>query len=99
MGSAFIITTRSLATSLVQIDHAGTLYSAIAIAQGIGTLISGPLFANLFRLGMHLGTVWMGLPFFQASLFFAVAVAAVWHVRIGPSPRSNDEEEQDPLLS
>ncbi|KAJ9483350.1 hypothetical protein VN97_g10057 [Penicillium thymicola] len=99
MGSAFIITTRSLATSLVQIDHAGTLYSAIAIAQGVGTLISGPLFANLFRLGMHLGTVWMGLPFFQASLFFAVAVAAVWHVRLGPSPRSNDEEEQDPLLS
>ncbi|KAJ5945417.1 hypothetical protein N7516_005585 [Penicillium verrucosum] len=99
MGSAFIITTRSLATSLVQIDHAGTLYSAIAIAQGVGTLISGPLFANLFRLGMQLGTVWMGLPFFQASLFFAVAVAAVWHVRLGPSPRSNDEEEQDPLLS
>ncbi|CAI7649697.1 unnamed protein product [Penicillium viridicatum] len=98
IGSAFIITTRSLATSLVQIDHAGTLYSAIAIAQSVGTLISGPLFANLFRLGMHLGSVWMGLPFFQASLFFAVAVAAVWHIRLGPSPRANDEE-QDPLLS
>ncbi|CAI7599947.1 unnamed protein product [Penicillium glandicola] len=97
IGSAFMITTRSLATSLVQPDHAATLYSAIGIAQGGGTLLSGPLFANLFRLGMHLGPVWMGLPFLQASLFFAVAVAAVWHVRLGPSP-ANDEE-QDPLLS
>ncbi|KGO74874.1 Major facilitator superfamily domain, general substrate transporter [Penicillium italicum] len=98
IGSAFMITTRSLATSLVQPDHAGTLYSAIAIAQGLGTLVSGPLFANLFRLGMHLGTAWTGLPFLQASLFFIVAVTAVWHVRLGPSPRANDEE-QDPLLS
>lgn len=97
IGSAFMITTRSLATSLVQLDHAGTLYSAIAIAQGVGTLVSGPLFANLFRLGMHLGTAWIGLPFLQASLFFVVAVTAVWHIRLGPSPRANDEE-QDPLL-
>ncbi|KAJ5245554.1 hypothetical protein N7489_005650 [Penicillium chrysogenum] len=97
IGSAFMITTRSMATSLVQPDHAGTLYSAIAIAQGVGTLLSGPLFANLFRLGMHLGTAWMGLPFFQASLFFVVAVTAVWHIRLGPSPRANDEE-QEPLL-
>ncbi|KAF3026097.1 hypothetical protein E8E15_005491 [Penicillium rubens] len=98
IGSAFMITTRSMATSLVQPDHAGTLYSAIAIAQGVGTLLSGPLFANLFRLGMHLGTAWMGLPFFQASLFFVVAVTAVWHIRLRPSPRANDEE-QEPLLS
>ncbi|KAJ5788834.1 uncharacterized protein N7518_005845 [Penicillium psychrosexuale] len=98
IGSSFMVTTRSLATSLVQPDHAGTLYSAIAIAQGAGTLLSGPLFANLFRLGMHLGPAWMGLPFFQASLFFVVAVTAVWHVRLGPSPRTNDEE-QEPLLS
>ncbi|KAJ5458653.1 Major facilitator superfamily domaingeneral substrate transporter [Penicillium sp. IBT 31633x] len=98
IGSAFMITTRSLATSLVSPDHVGTLYSAIAIAQGMGTLISGPLFANLFRLGMHLGNAWVGLPFLQAALFFAVAVAAVWHVRLGPPTRANDEE-QEALLS
>ncbi|KAG0158351.1 MFS multidrug transporter, putative [Penicillium digitatum] len=98
IGSSFTVTTRSLATSLVQLDHAGTLYSAISIAQALGTLVSGPIFANLFRLGMHLGTAWMGLPFLQASLFFVVAVIAVWHIRLGLSPRAN-EEEQDPFLS
>jgi len=97
IGSAFLVNTRSLATSLVLPDHVGTLYSAIAIAQGLGILISGPLFANLFRLGMHLGKAWLGLPFLQAALFFVVAVAAVWHVRIEPT-RGNDEE-QEALLS
>ncbi|KAJ5188076.1 Major facilitator superfamily domain general substrate transporter [Penicillium cf. griseofulvum] len=99
IGSSFMITTRSLATSLVQPDHAGTLYSAIAIAQGLGTVVSGPLFANLFRLGMRLGPAWMGLPFLQASVFFVFAVTALWHIRLGRSPRANDEEqEQEPLL-
>ncbi|OQE40910.1 hypothetical protein PENCOP_c005G08128 [Penicillium coprophilum] len=100
IGSSFVISTRSLATSLVQPDHAATLYSAIAIAQGVGTLVSGPLFAKLFQLGMHLGPAWTGLPFLQASLFFAVAVTALWNIRLGPSPQANDEEqEQEPLLS
>jgi MFS family permease len=100
IGSSFMISTRSLATSLVRPDHAGTLYSAIAIAQGLGTVVSGPLFANLFRLGMRLGPAWMGLPFLQASVFFVIAVTALWHIRLGLSPRANDEEqEQEPLLS
>ncbi|KAJ5581546.1 hypothetical protein N7535_000166 [Penicillium sp. DV-2018c] len=98
IGSAFIITTRSLATSLVRPDHVGTLYSAIAIAQGLGTVVSGPLFAKLFQLGMHLGNVWLGLPFLQAAIFFGVAVIAVWHVRLRRSPRP-DDGEQEPLLS
>ncbi|KAJ5779998.1 hypothetical protein N7457_005158, partial [Penicillium paradoxum] len=96
IGSAFSVNTRSLATSLVPPNHVGTLYSAIAIAQGVGTLISGPLFANLFRLGMHLGYAWTGLPFLQAALFFVVAVIGVWHVRLGPPPA---DDEQEPLLS
>ncbi|CAG8087386.1 unnamed protein product, partial [Penicillium salamii] len=96
IGSAFFVTTRSLATSLVLPDHVGTLYSAIAIAQGLGLLVSGPLFANLFRLGLHLGKAWLGLPFLMASVFFSFAVVAVWNVKLEPS-RGSDEEE--PLLS
>lgn len=92
IGTAFLVTTRSLATTLVLPDHVGTLYSAIAIAQGLGILVSGPLFANFFRLGMHLGTAWLGLPFLQAALFFVVAVAAIWHVNLEPT-RGDDEQE------
>lgn len=98
LGSSFMITTRSLVTSLVSPDHVGTLYSAIGVSQAIGTFVAGPLFAYLFQLGMHLGDAWMGLPFLQAALFFVVATVAVWQVRLQPSP-SEDEEQREPLLS
>lgn len=99
IGSSFLVTTRSLATALVLPDHVGTLYSVIAIAQSVGMLVAGPLFANLFRLGMHLGNAWMGLPFLQASLFFVMAVAAIWQIRLGTPARGNNDEDQAPLLS
>ncbi|KAJ6054656.1 hypothetical protein N7444_003754 [Penicillium canescens] len=93
MGMAFAVNSRSLATALVLPDHVGTLYSALAITQSAGMLVAGPLFANLFRLGMHLGNAWIGLPFLQASLFFVIAVVAVWRIRLGPSRISDEEQE------
>jgi MFS family permease len=96
LGSAFTITTRSLVTSLVVPDHVGTLYSAIGVSSSIGTFIAGPLFAYLFKLGMHLGNAWMGMPFLQASLFYLAATVAVWWVRMG---RSTQDEEEEPLVS
>jgi MFS family permease len=93
MGMAFAVNSRSLATALVLPDHVGTLYSALAITQSAGMLVAGPLFANLFRLGMHLGNAWLGLPFLQASLFFVIAVVAVWRIRLGPSRISDEEQE------
>ncbi|KAJ5114323.1 hypothetical protein NUU61_000082 [Penicillium alfredii] len=99
LGAAFLVTARSLATSLVRPDQVGTLYSAIAIAQAAGMLVAGPLFANLFRLGMHMGSVWMGLPFLQAAAFYAAATVAIWWIRLG-SVRSGEEEwEIQPLLA
>lgn len=92
LGSAFMITARSLVTALVVPDHVGTLYSAIGISQSVGMFIAGPLFAYLFKLGMHLGNAWMGMPFLQTSLFYVIATVAVWRVRIGRSTRDETEE-------
>ncbi|KAJ5948335.1 hypothetical protein N7466_001350 [Penicillium verhagenii] len=89
--AAFMVTTRSLATSLVLPDHVGTLYSALAISQSIGTFVAGPLFAYLFRLGMHLGSAWMGLPFLQAAVCFGFATAALWRIRLNRSLQSDEE--------
>lgn len=97
LGSTFPISSRSLATAIVQPDHVGTLYSAIAVAQSVGLLVSGPLFAGLFRLGLHLGDAWMGLPFLQAALFYVVACVAVSCIRLRSSQRNGQEEEQEPL--
>lgn len=98
LGSAFLITARSLVTGLVPPDHVGTLYSAIAISQSLGILIAGPLFAYLFRIGLHLGGAWMGLPFLQAGLFYVIATLAMWCIRV-PRATQDENEEAEPLLS
>ncbi|KAJ5100024.1 hypothetical protein N7532_007025 [Penicillium argentinense] len=82
LGLGFLITTRSLVTALVLPSHIGTLYSALAISMSVGILISGPLFAYLFRIGMHLGNAWMGLPWLQASLIFGLVTIAIWRIRV-----------------
>ncbi|KAJ5578742.1 uncharacterized protein N7459_007706 [Penicillium hispanicum] len=100
MGSSFLVTNRSLATALVLPDHVGTLYSAVTLSQSIGTVIAGPLFAYLFKLGMHFGDAWMGLPFLQAALFYVVATVAVWNIRLSRKPSSSEaDEECEALLS
>lgn len=96
LGSGFMTASRSLVTSLVVPDHVGTLYSAIGVSCSVGTFIAGPLFAYLFKLGMHLGNAWMGMPFLQASLFYLAATVAVCWVRMG---RSTQDEEEEPLVS
>jgi MFS family permease len=98
LGSAFLITARSLATSLVPPDHVGTLYSAIAISQSLGILVAGPLFAYLFRIGLHLGGAWLGLPFLQAGLLYVIATVAIWCIRV-PRAAEDENEEAEPLLS
>ncbi|KAF7720138.1 Uncharacterized protein PECH_001148 [Penicillium ucsense] len=97
LSTAFGITARSLVTSLVAPDHVGTLYSAITISQSIGILVAGPLFAYLFRTGLHLGGGWMGLPFVQAGLLSFIATVAVACVRV-PSPTCPAVEEEEHLL-
>ncbi|KAJ5994791.1 hypothetical protein N7481_001768 [Penicillium waksmanii] len=96
IGLGFLVATRTLVTALVLPNHIGTLYSALAISQALGGLIAGPLFAYLFRLGMHLGNAWMGLPWLQASVIFILVSIVSWYIRVR-DPISHDEEE--PLLA
>src|SRR5947209_4540301 len=55
LGSSFYLTARSLVTSLVLPTHVGTLYTAIAVMTGAGTLIAGPGLAEAFRWGIRIG--------------------------------------------
>lgn len=89
LGSAFIVTTRSLATSLVRPGQVGRLYSAAAVVQSLGALLAGPLFAQLFDIGLQIK--WMGLPFLLAGCLFGLATLAASLIRaLGP--------QSEPLL-
>lgn len=100
LGSAFSVTCRSFITALVLPDHVGTLYSAAALIQSVGVLVAGPLLAYTFRLGLHLGGTWLGLPFLAAAILFLIAFVAISCIRIKPAGENNGyaSQETDPLL-
>lgn len=104
LGTAQLMASRSLATESVPQDHVGTLYSAIAILSAISTLIASPLMGYLFKIGIHLGEAWMGLPLLQGSFLCLISTVAIWRVRLGDSSRhwqeqtnARDMDDETPL--
>ena len=43
----------------------------------IGTLIGGPLWPAIYRVGLKLGGVYVGLPFMVATAMFALVFVSV----------------------
>ena len=81
LGWGFYSTLRNVATTLVAESQIGTLNTTIALVQGIGSMIAGPLLANAFRKGMTLGGTWMGLPYMVGAMLFVLAGLAASSVR------------------
>lgn len=81
-GSGFSPAARSLATTFVQQNEAGLLYTTLAITQTIGGLIAGPLLALSFRLGLSIGAEWTGIPFALVAGLFACGLIAISFVRL-----------------
>lgn len=53
----------------------GRLMAVIAIMEGFGAMLSGPLLNTCFQWGMRLGRAFLGLPFvFSGSIFVLVSV-------------------------
>lgn len=70
----------------------GRLYAVIAIMDGIGSLVAGPLFSLMFRWGLKLGGDWLGLPFLLTTALFLLITAAIFAVRL-----QEDEHEEGGL--
>ncbi|CAG8982664.1 hypothetical protein HYALB_00006062 [Hymenoscyphus albidus] len=73
---------QSYATSLVKPEEVALLYSALACMSIIGALIASPLIAATFRLGLSIGGLGIGLPFFVAAGFFTVSAIGAWGSRV-----------------
>jgi len=56
----------------VEQHHIGTLYSAIALIEGVSDLISGPLLSAMLNKGLRIGGIWTGLPFIITGVALSV---------------------------
>lgn len=77
LGSAMHLFARRIITSLVDAHHMGTLYTAIAVMQGIGVLVAGPMMATAYGWGLARGGVWTGAPFVLVSGLYGAAGLAI----------------------
>lgn len=81
LGAAFAVACRSFVTTLVRPDHVGTLYTSAAAVSSVGMVIAGPLLAYTFRVGLHWGESWFGLPFLMAGGLYALVSGALMRVK------------------
>ncbi|PWY81815.1 MFS transporter [Aspergillus heteromorphus CBS 117.55] len=82
LGWGFYASLRSAGSALVGEGHVGLLNTSIALAQGVGLMVAGPLTAGSLRVGMAWEGVWMGLPWMIGVVLFAAAGLAVASLRV-----------------
>jgi hypothetical protein len=96
LGQGFVPAVLSLVTSLVEPNHIGMLYTAMAASEAVGTLVNGPILSSSFDAGMRVGGVMIGLPFVVAGAMLAMAATAVFAIRLPtPPPNYNDQDLLD----
>jgi MFS-type transporter involved in bile tolerance (Atg22 family) len=74
LGSGFAQAIRSYLTALVPRDRIGTLYSLIAVADAIGSLVAPLVFAWGLRVGLQENAKIKGMPFFLAAILYSISV-------------------------
>ncbi|GAW18396.1 hypothetical protein ANO14919_078710 [Xylariales sp. No.14919] len=90
LGYFFQIALRSFVTGMVDPNQLGALFTIVAVFTYIGSLVGAPFFAWAFKLGMQLGGLWVGMPFFIAGTSFGVALLVVSAIRA--KDRANDTD-------
>jgi MFS family permease len=78
LGTGFISLVRALITTLVDKEHVGRLYAAIAVVETTTALLAGPTVAGLYSLALKLKGPWIGLPFFGIAAICFIGGLAVW---------------------
>lgn len=77
---------RGLLVTMAEGKPASLLFTIMSVLECLGLLISGPLLATTFRIGMEWEGAWIGLPFISAGCFLACATAITIGVRVGEKP-------------
>jgi hypothetical protein len=82
LGVGFFPALRSVATALVDEAEIGLLGTTIALMEGLGAIIAGPMMAGTFKFSMTLHGVWLGLPYMTATALVLIACWATLVIRV-----------------
>lgn len=93
MGAAMFV--RSFLTSLVPAHHVARLYSLIGMVDTVGAMLGSPLLFALFKRGMSLGGLGIGLPFYFLSLASLTVLVLLCVVGMRKRDRAQESAERD----
>lgn len=79
----------------------GKLMSLVAVSENIGVMFAGPLLNEAFKIGMDLGSAWLGLPFFGVFVLYVLATIVTFIISVKDRDVvyvevATDEEGVDP---
>ncbi|KAJ5794581.1 MFS transporter [Penicillium paradoxum] len=87
---------RSLVTSLVPPQFTGRIYTMITVIETFGLLLSGPLLATLFRVGLNQSDErWLGLPFVVAGGMGVVVAITISCIKLPTHVQVSESEERE----
>ncbi|CAI7678157.1 unnamed protein product [Penicillium discolor] len=82
IGSGFGTFARSLISSLTEPTMIGTLYSALALMETLGSLLAGPVMSWAFRWGVNLGGAWLGMPYLISAAICGAMTTIILLIRL-----------------
>ncbi|KAI0477578.1 MFS general substrate transporter [Xylariaceae sp. FL0804] len=86
---------RAVATLHVDQAHRSRFFTARSLAARVSDLWSAPALAGLFSLGMRLGGIWIGLPYFGVSVLCVAMLVIAMFVHLPASSASDVECSSD----
>lgn len=87
-GAGMTLPLRSMLTELIDQTHVALLMTVMSAFATVSEIFAGPLFAQLFHVGMEWGGMWIGMPYFAATVSLSVAAAMVIFAPVGRPSRA-----------
>lgn len=74
LGAAISVILNNTVSRAIRFDNLSMVYSVTGVVDTIGSMISAPLLAEVYRVGLEKGGWWIGLPFCVAAMSYSIAL-------------------------
>lgn len=82
MGGGFMLGALSIVSLMAPPGKASTMYATVNVLMSMGVMIAAPAVAAFFKLGMRLGGMFIGLPYFIVAGTYVVTLILLAFVRV-----------------
>lgn len=82
LGGGFMLGALSIVSLMAPPGKASTMYATVNVLMSMGVIVAAPAVAAFFKLGMRLGGMFIGLPYFIVAGTYVVTLILLGFVRV-----------------